>query len=91
MTELGGANNDGTIFSIPATGGSPTTLLSFNGTDGANPYGSLMLSGSTLYGMTENGGASGVGTIFSIPATGGTLTTLHSFTGIYDGGRPLAI
>ena len=37
MTEDGGANGDGTIFSIPVTGGTPTTLLSFNGTNGANP------------------------------------------------------
>ena len=53
MTEDGGANGDGTIFSIPVTGGTPTTLLSFNGTNGEYPFGSLTLSGSTLYGMTE--------------------------------------
>ena len=63
------------------TGGTPTTLLSFNGTNGANPDGSLTLSGSTLYGMTIGGGANGDGTIFSIPVTGGTPTTLLSFNG----------
>ena len=48
------ANGDGTIFSIPVTGGTPTTLLSFNGTNGEHPDGNLTLSadGSTLYGMT---------------------------------------
>ena len=56
MTAFGGANGDGTIFSIPVTGGTPTTLASFNGTNGANPYGSLTLSGSTLYGMTYEAG-----------------------------------
>ncbi len=81
MTTYGGANNDGAIFSIPVSGGTPTTLLSFNGTDGANPYGDLTLSGSTLYGMTDRGGVNGDGTIFSIPATGGTPTTLLSFDG----------
>ena len=40
----GGANGDGEIFSIPVTGGTPTILLSFNGTDGANPAASLTLS-----------------------------------------------
>ena len=81
MTEFGGANNEGTIFSIPALGGTPTILLSFNGTDGEHPVGGLTLSGSTLYGTTPNGGANGDGNIFSIPVTGGTPTTLLSFNG----------
>ncbi len=81
MTERGGADNDGTIFSIPVTGGTPTTLFSFNNTNGAAPFGSLTLSGSTLYGMTTGGGANDDGTVFSIPVTGGTPTTLLSFNG----------
>ncbi|HEV3137270.1 MAG TPA: choice-of-anchor tandem repeat GloVer-containing protein [Pirellulales bacterium] len=66
MTAYGGANNDGNIFSIPVTGGTPTTLLSFNGTNGRQPLGSLTLSGSTLYGMTFEGGANNDGTVFSL-------------------------
>ena len=88
MTKNGGANGDGTIFSIPVSGGTPTVLASFNGTDGEQPYGSLTLVGSTLFGMTTGGGAYGGqnangiygdGTIFSIPVSGGTPTTLFSF------------
>ena len=60
---------DGVIFSVPATGGTPTVLASFNGTDGEAPRGDLTLIGSTFYGMTLN-------TIFSIPVTGGTPTVL---------------
>ncbi len=37
MTESGGANGYGTVFSAPATGGTPTTLLSFNGGSGDFP------------------------------------------------------
>ena len=37
MTTQGGANNEGTIFSVPVTGGTPTTLLSFSGTNGDIP------------------------------------------------------
>jgi uncharacterized repeat protein (TIGR03803 family) len=79
MTSGGGANGDGTVFSIPVSGGTLTTLLDFNGPNGAYPTGSLILSGSTLYGMTGGGGNGGYGTIFSEPVTGGTPTTLFSF------------
>ena len=72
MATFGGVTNNGTIFSLPVTGGTPTVLASFNNTDGGNPYGSLTLIGSNLYGMTSVGGAHGDGTIFSIPVTGGT-------------------
>ena len=87
MTYTGGANSDGTIFSIPVGGGTPTILASFNGTNGAAPNGSLTLSadGSTFYGMTSQGGAGGVGTIFSEPVGGGTPTVLASFTGATAG------
>jgi uncharacterized repeat protein (TIGR03803 family) len=74
------ASTYGSIFSIPVSGGPPTTLLSFNYGNGQYPQGSLTLSGSTLYGMASQGG-SGYGTIFSIPVTGGPPTTLFSFDG----------
>ena len=60
-----------------------TTLFSFDGTHGANPWGSLLLSGSTLYGMTFGGGTKNDGTAFSIPVGGGTPTTLFSFDGTH--------
>jgi len=66
MTQSGGANGYGTIFSIPVTGGTPTTLFDFDNTHGANPLGDLTLSGSTLYGMTQSGGANNKGVIFSL-------------------------
>jgi uncharacterized repeat protein (TIGR03803 family) len=71
----------GTVFSIPATGGTPTVLASFNGTNGGNPMAGLTLSGNTLYGTTLYGGASNGGTVFSVPITGGTPTVLASFDG----------
>src|SRR5262249_31565107 len=81
MTSFGGANGDGVIFLVPVAGGSAITLFSFDGAaHGASPSGnSLILSGSTLYGMTEFGGAHGEGVIFSIPVGGGTPTTLFDF------------
>ena len=54
---------------------------SFDGTNGKYPYGRLILSGSTLYGMASQGGAYGWGTIFSEPVAGGAPTVLASFNG----------
>jgi uncharacterized repeat protein (TIGR03803 family)/autotransporter-associated beta strand protein len=82
MTQYGGPDHHGTVFSIPVSGGAPTTLLSFNVANGANPAGSLTLSGSTLYGLSRYGGANGDGTVFSIPTSGGAANTLLSFSGL---------
>ena len=60
------AHGDGTVFSIPVTGGTPTTLYSFDGAHGQYPAGDLTLSGSTLYGTTCLGGANGYGTVFAL-------------------------
>ncbi len=89
MTRAGGDNDAGTIFSIPAAGGSITLLYEFAGgvDDGSYPQGSLIISDGTLYGMTTNGGDLNSGIIFSIPAAGGAITTLHEFVGGVDDGR----
>ena len=82
---LNGGLGDGTVFSMPVGGGTPTTLFNFDGTHGANPLDSLILShdGSTFYGVTLKGGTNGVGTVFSMPVGGGTPTTLFSFDGTH--------
>jgi len=78
----------GTIFKI-TPGGTFTTLHSFDGTDGVNPYGALVqATDGDLYGTTQVGGANGDGTIFKI-TPGGKFTTLHSFDGT-DGAAPNA-
>ena len=63
-------------------GGTPTVLFSFDGTNGENPFGSLILSGSTLYGMTEMGGnlslngVNGDGTVFVLTVPEPSTVTL---------------
>jgi uncharacterized repeat protein (TIGR03803 family) len=81
MTFWGGANNLGTIFEFNVKTGQLTLLHSFEGApaDGATPYGSLILSGTTLYGMTPDGGANNRGTIFKFNIKTSHLTLLHSF------------
>jgi uncharacterized repeat protein (TIGR03803 family) len=80
-TAFGGANSEGTVFSLPVGGGTPTVLASFNGTNGMNPYGSVTQIGNTLYGTTSLGGANNDGEIFSVPIGGGTPTVVASFNG----------
>jgi uncharacterized repeat protein (TIGR03803 family) len=70
----------GTIFKVTRVG-TLTTLYSFDGADGGNPYsGLLQATNGDLYGTTQYGGANGAGTIFKITPAG-TLTTLYDFFG----------
>jgi uncharacterized repeat protein (TIGR03803 family) len=85
----------GTVFKITSKG-VLTTLHSFDGSDGANPYAALVQgSDGKLYGTTYlcGGGSScssGSGTVFRITPAG-ILTTLHTFTGsTTDGANPYA-
>src|SRR5258707_9353580 len=82
-TQLGGANNYGTIFKI-TPGGKLTTLHSFDSTDGSDPVAPLVqASDGNLYGTTQQDGAYGAGTIFRI-TPGGTLTTIYNFCSLSD-------
>jgi uncharacterized repeat protein (TIGR03803 family) len=85
-TQQGGPVNQGVVYSLPAAGGTPTVLASFNGTNGSQPSAGLALSGSTLYGTTRFGG-DGDGEIFSLAIGGGTPTVLAGFNG-NNGSQP---
>ena len=80
MTAQGGSSGNGTIFSMNTDGTGFGLLHAFTGSasDGRNPFGSLTLSGSMLYGMTSIGGSSGNGTIFSIGTDGTGFGLLES-------------
>ncbi len=68
-----------------------TNLYSFtNGSDGAFPNDSVVVSGSTLYGTAEQGGRPGYGTVFAFDNNDLIFTTLHSFTNGHDGAYPVA-
>ena len=65
-----------------------STVASFSGANGANPYSSLVMDGSgNLYGTTSAGGANGDGEIFEIAKGTSIITVLHSFDGA-DGQSP---
>jgi uncharacterized repeat protein (TIGR03803 family) len=86
----GGPSGSGTVFSIPAAGGTPAVLASFSGSGAANPVGGIILSGNTIYGTTFDGGTSNQGTVFSVPITGGSPTILTSFSSGASGYDPFS-
>ena len=75
-----GSAGGGALFSINTDGSGFTNLYSFSpgtpigvsppflytNSEGANPDGNLVLSGTTLYGTTQIGGTGGGGTVFKI-------------------------
>lgn len=75
------------LFSDPASAQDFRTLHSFAATfdgtnsDGAFPYGALILAGDTLYGTTPSGGIPGDGSVFAVSTSGTGFTNLHAFTG----------
>jgi uncharacterized repeat protein (TIGR03803 family) len=88
VTNLGGANGNGTVFRLSATG-QLSVIYSFGpGIDGEPLSGVVLDSLGNLYGTTTFGGTNHRGSIFKL-TTSGTLTTLHSFSGGSDGGRPV--
>jgi uncharacterized repeat protein (TIGR03803 family) len=69
----GGPFGNGTVYTLSTNGAGFATLHGFkalNGagynSDGATPYGGLILSENTIYGEAQYGGISGDGTLFSL-------------------------
>ncbi len=86
---------NGNIFSVGTDGTNYRNLVTFTGTSGtasgANPFGSLLLSGTTLYGMANSGGSMNRGDVFSIGIDGSSFHDLYNFVGtpdIGDGANP---
>jgi uncharacterized repeat protein (TIGR03803 family) len=92
-TQGGGANGNGTVFSLNTSGSNYVTLYSlspgnyddalsaYTNSDGIYPQTSgLALSGNTLYGTAFAGGVNGSGTVFSLDTSGSNFVTLYNFS-----------
>ena len=87
MTEHGGNDDVGVIFKLNPDGSGFELLHEFApGTGGRMPRGSLIASGSALFGMAMLGGDSNKGSIFRINMDGSGYEALHSFAGAPDDG-----
>ena len=86
----GGSNSYGSVFKVNTDGTGFKTLHSFaripnhayTNSDGVFPFGELVLSGDTLYGVCNAGGAYGSGTVFRVNTNGTGFTNLYNYTGI---------
>ena len=92
-TVSGGDFDEGTVFKIAHGTTAITTLASFNGTNGANPYAALVFDSSgNLYGTTSAGGdVNGDGTVFKIAYGTNAIATLALFNGPQNGSFPSAL
>ncbi len=95
--QVGGDTGNGTVFKVNTLGTDFATLYSFSATsgsnphtntDGAKPYGPLVLAGNTLYGTAYVGGSTGNGTVFKVETNGTGFAMLYSFANGSDGRQP---
>jgi uncharacterized repeat protein (TIGR03803 family) len=89
-TDEGGTGGAGEVFELAAGTHAMSTLVAFNGTNGANPTGPLSLDAAgNIYGTTQNGGANSAGTVFELAAGTHTFSNLAVFDAT-QGGAPTA-
>lgn len=93
-TTGGGSASGGCVFELSpnGVGWTESVLFNFPGTNGLEPYGSLIFDAAgNLYGTTPDGGAGGVGTVFELSpgSSGWTETLLHQFNKHQGGETPV--
>lgn len=101
----GGTNGSGTVFSLNTNGANFQVLHTFDVTnsdflnaDGAQPLGTLVAVGNTLYGTANVEGPAGNGTTFSLTTDGTQFALLHVFSATvgntgtnFDGASPVPL
>jgi len=89
LTENGGTNDDGVLFSYNIATHQETVLVNLVDSIGVGPFGSLIqATDGMLYGMTVTGGANFNGVIFRYDIIHNKDTVVFSFDGSAYGGSP---
>ncbi len=89
LTQGGGSNQFGVIFSFDPTNNTFVKLYDFDNANGRAPYGDLIQAGNDkLYGMTKGGGAASAGVIFSYDIITDTYSKVLDFNGSNNGRGP---
>jgi uncharacterized repeat protein (TIGR03803 family) len=82
VTFYGGSSSNGTLYRVSTNGTAFGLVYSFTGgTNGANPFCTLVSTGASFYGMTFNGGIDDGGVIFGLNTNGPVYSVLHTFLG----------
>ncbi len=84
----GGANGDGTLFSMASDGSSFGPTYDFaaasgfplSNASGANPQGGIVAAGATLFGAAYDGGSNGWGTVYQYDIDSAVFSPLYTFT-----------
>ena len=84
ISTVGGANNNGTIYSVDPASGAESVAFSFNlpitGAPSNGGVSRLYYSNGLLYGTTCGGGPTHQGVLYSFDPTTNTQTVLYNFT-----------
>jgi uncharacterized repeat protein (TIGR03803 family) len=86
------SSGDGTIFSVPTSGGATTILHTFpsNGTQENGGFNVTIGPDGALYGVVAGGSVAGDGLVFRQTTDGNNFSILHDFAdGTFDGKNPL--
>lgn len=87
LTQAGGTNGSGTLYSIDPVSGTYQKLVDLAGANGSLPLAGLTLYNGLLYGLTAGGGANGLGVLFSYDPVANLYTDLFDFNQA-TGGSP---
>lgn len=87
VTGYGGANARGAFFKLNTDGTGYSVLHSLTLAEGANPQGTPVLAGPSIYAVCPSG-ASGNGSLLAVDSSSGTTSMIHAFTDTTGGANP---
>lgn len=89
-TSIGGADGNGIVYSVNATGAGFTKLHEFTDAEGYNPAGKLLEgSDGKIYGVCNIGGPTNTGCIYRMDKNGANFQVIYNFSDFEGGYFPV--